>query len=187
MPAVKRRVLITGAGGALGSLLVLGQDGIYSVSRQPIEIEGLEASLAWRTPLPGLSLSAAYSQIEGQTDSNDADDLVNNDLDGANISPDRVNLAADYRSGPFSARLQSRFYLEREFNDASVDTDFEGYTLIDAFIAYRTDIGEFALAVQNLTDEYHLTYDSDTVRTSDNNRFYAGRGRTVTVSWRGAF
>lgn len=171
----------------LGSLLVLGQDGIFSVSRQPIEIEGLEASLAWRTPLPGLSLSAAYSQIEGQTDSNDADDLVNNDLDGANISPDRVNLAADYRSGPFSARLQSRFYLEREFNDASVDTDFEGYTLIDAFIAYRTDIGEFALAVQNLTDEYHLTYDSDTVRTSDNNRFYAGRGRTFTVSWRGAF
>lgn len=171
----------------LGSLLVLGQDGIFSVSRQPIEIEGLEASLAWRTPLPGLSLGAAYSQIEGQTDSNDADDLVNNDLDGANISPDRVNLAADYRSGPFSARLQSRFYLEREFNDASVDTDFEGYTLIDAFIAYRTDIGEFALAVQNLTDEYHLTYDSDTVRTSDNNRFYAGRGRTFTVSWRGAF
>ncbi len=171
----------------LGSLLVLGQDGIFSVSRQPIEIEGLEASLAWRTPLPGLSLSAAYSQIEGQTDSNDADDLVNNDLDGANISPDRVNLAADYRSGPFSARMQSRFYLEREFNDASVDTDFEGYTLIDAFIAYQTGIGEFALAVQNLTDEYHLTYDSDTVRTFDNNRFYSGRGRTFTVSWRDEF
>ncbi len=171
----------------LGSLLVLGQDGIFSVSRQPIEIEGLEASLAWRTPLPGLSLSAAYSQIEGQTDSNDADDLVNNDLDGANISPDRVNLAADYRNGPFSARLQSRFYLEREFNDVSVDTDFEGYTLIDAFIAYQTGIGEFALAVQNLTDEYHLTYDSDTVRTFDNNRFYSGRGRTFTVSWRGEF
>src|SRR5690606_5220186 len=138
----------------LGSLLVLNPDGIYDVERQPIHIEGFEASLAWRTPLPGLSLSAAYSQNEGQTDSNDADDLVNNDLDGANISPDRVNLAADYRSGPFSARLQSRFYLEREFNDASVDTDFEGYTLIDAFIAYRTDIGEVALAVQNLTDEY---------------------------------
>ena len=83
--------------------------------------------------------------------------------------------------------MQSRFYLEREFNDASVDTDFEGYTLIDAFIAYQTGIGEFALAVQNLTDEYHLTYDSDTVRTFDNNRFYSGRGRTFTVSWRDEF
>ena len=171
----------------LGSLLVLGQDGIFSVSRQPIEIEGLEASLAWRTPLPGLSLSAAYSDIQGQTDSNDADTLVNNDLDGANISPDRLNLAADYRNGPFSARLQSRFYLERAFNDASVDTDFEGYTLLDAYVAYQTGVGEFALAVQNLTDEFYLTYDSDTVRTSDNSRFFAGRGRTFTVSWRGAF
>ena len=171
----------------LGSILVLGQDGIFSVSRQPIEIEGLEANLAWATPLPGLTLSGAYSRIDGQTDSNDADDLVNNDLDGANISPDRVNLAADYRNGPFSARLQSRFYLKREFDDSSVDTDFEGYTLLDAYAAYETRLGEFALAVQNLTDEYYLTYDSDTVRTSDNSRFFAGRGRTFTLSWRGTF
>ncbi len=158
-----------------------------SLNELRLEIEGLEANLAWRTPLPGLSLSAAYSQIEGQTDSSDADDLVNNDLDGANISPDRLNLAADYRSGPFSARLQSRFYLERAFNDASVDTDFEGYTLLDAFVAYQTGVGEFAFAVQNLTDEFFLTYDSDTVRTSDDRRFFAGRGRTFTLSWRGAF
>ena len=171
----------------LGSLLVLGQDGIFSVSRQPIHIEGLEASLAWRTPIEGLSLSAAYSGIEGQTDSNDADDLVNNDLDGANISPDRLNLAADYRSGPLTARLQSRFYLPRTFNDASVDTDFEGYVLIDAFLAYQTGMGELSLAVQNLTDEYYLTYDSDTVRTFDNNRFYAGRGRTFSLAWRANF
>lgn len=171
----------------LGSILVLGQDGIFSVSRQPIQIEGLEANVAWRTPLPGLTLSAAYSDIEGQTDSNDEDELVNNDLDGANISPDRLNLSADYRNGPFSARLQSRFYLSRTFNDASVDTDFEGYTLLDAYLAYHTRAGEFALAVQNLADKYYLTYDSDTVRTSDNDRFYAGRGRTFTLSWRGAF
>jgi iron complex outermembrane receptor protein len=87
----------------------LGQDGIFSVSRQPIEIEGLEANVAWRTPLPGLALSAAYAMVQGRTDSNDPDDRVNNDLDGANISPDRINLAADYRGGPFSARLQTRF------------------------------------------------------------------------------
>lgn len=171
----------------LGSILVLGQDGIFSVSRQPIEIEGLEANLSWRTPLPGLTLSAAYSDISGQTDSNDDDDLVNNDLDGANISPDRLNLAASYRSGPFSARLQSRFYLSRSFNDESVDTDFDGYTLIDAYVAYRTGIGEVALSIQNLADEYYLTYDSDTVRTSDNRRFFAGRGRTFALSWRGEF
>jgi iron complex outermembrane receptor protein len=171
----------------LGSILVAGADGIFSVSRQPIEIEGLEASLAWQTPLPGLLLSAAYSQIDGQTDSNDADTLVNNDLDGANISPDRLNLAADFASGPFSARVQGRFYLSRTFNDASTATDFEGYELFDAYLAYRTGIGEFALAVQNLTDKFYVTYDSDTVQVTSNDRFFAGRGRTFTLSWRGTF
>jgi iron complex outermembrane receptor protein len=171
----------------LGSLLVEGADGIFSVAREPIEIEGLEASLAWRTPLPGLTLSGAYAQVEGRTDSNDADELVNNDLDGANISPDRANFAADFNRGPFSARVQARMYLERSFNDVDTRTDFEGYTLFDAYLALRTGLGEFALAAQNLTDEYYITYNSDTVRITDNERFYAGRGRTVTLSWRGAF
>jgi iron complex outermembrane receptor protein len=170
----------------LGSLLVLGLDGIFSVARQPIEIEGFEASATWRTPLPGLSLSGGYAAIKGKTAA-DEDGLVDDDLDGGNISPDRVNLAADYTSGPFSARLQGRWYLERAFDDVGVDTDFEGYTLFDAYVAYRTGLGEFALSMQNLTDKYYVTYNSDTVRTFDDNRFFTGRGRTVTLSWRGAF
>ena len=64
---------------------------------------------------------------------------------------------------------------------------FEGYTLLDAYVAYRTGLGEFALAVQNLTDRYFVTYDSDTVQVTSNDRFYSGRGRTFTLSWRGAF
>ena len=169
----------------LGSLLVLRND-VYEVLRQPIQIEGFEASLAWKTPVPGLSLSGGYATIEGRTDG-DEDGEVDEDLDGANISPDRVNLAADYKSGRFSARAQARFYLAREFNDPAVDSDFEGYALLDAFIAYRTDFGEFAFAAQNLTDEFYITYDSDTVRVTDSSRFYSGRGRTFTLSWRGEF
>lgn len=168
-----------------GSLLVLRND-VFEVERQPIEIEGFEASLAWQTPLPGFSLSGGYANLSGRTDG-DGDGLVDEDLDGANISPDRINLAADYASGPLSLRAQARLYLSREFNDAAAATDFEGYTLLDAFIAYRTDIGEFALAASNLTDEFYVTYDSDTVRVTDNSRFYSGRGRTFTLSWRGAF
>ena len=163
----------------LGSILVRGLDGIFSVSRQPIEIDGLEANVSWATPLPGLTLSAAYADIEGQTDNNDADD--------PNISPDRVNIAADYRNGPFSARVQGRFYRARTFNDAATATDFEGYEVFDAYVAYATAIGEIALAAQNVTDKFYITYDSDTVQTASNDRFYAGRGRTFTLSWRGSF
>ncbi|MGB3740115.1 MAG: TonB-dependent receptor [Pontixanthobacter sp.] len=168
-----------------GSLLVLRND-IFEVERQPIEIQGFEASLAWRTPLPGLNLSGGYAALEGRTDG-DADGMVDEDLDGANISPDRINLAADYATGPFSARVQARMYLAREFNDVAAATDFEGYTLLDAFVAYRTSIGEFSLAAQNIADEFYITYDSDTVRVTDSSRFYSGRGRTFTLGWRGTF
>jgi iron complex outermembrane receptor protein len=168
-----------------GSILVRGEDGIFSVSRQPIEIEGFEASAAWRTPLPGLTVSGAYSDLTGFTDA-DRDGLSDEHLDGANISPDRLNLAVDFRRGPVSARVQARFYLSRDFVDHVATTDaFEGYQLLDAYLAYQTGVGEFALAVQNLTDEFYVTYDSDTVQVTDNSRFFAGRGRTFTLSWRG--
>ena len=169
----------------LGSLLVLRND-VFEVERQPINIEGFEASLAWRTPLPGLTLSGGYAALEGRTDG-DGDGVVDEDLDGANISPDRINLAADYASGRFGARAQTRMYLARTFNDAATATDFEGYTLLDAFVSYRADFGEISLAAQNLTDAFYLTYDSDTVRVTNNNRFFAGRGRSFTLSLRSEF
>lgn len=168
-----------------GSILVLRND-VFEVERQPIEIEGFEVSLSWQTPVPGLALSGGYANLKGQTDG-DGDGLIDEDLDGANISPDRINLAADYSAGRFSARAQARMYLEREFNDASTATDFEGYTLLDAFISYRTDFGEISLAAQNLTNEFFITYDSDTVRVTDSSRFFSGRGRTFTLSLRSEF
>ena len=171
----------------LGSLLVLGLDGIFSVARQPIEIDGFEASLALEVPpVPGLSLAAAYTDLTGRTDGDD-DGRVDEDLDGANISPDRLNLSASYRNGPVDVRLASRHYLSRGFAGQPPAADFEGYTLFDAYIGYETAYGTVSLAAQNLTDEFYVTYDSDTVRIGDNSRFFAGRGRTVTLSWRGAF
>lgn len=170
----------------LGSLLVENADGIFDVARQPIAIEGLELSLETQTPVPGLILSTAYSQIIGQTDDN-GDGLVAEDLDGANISPNRVNLAADYRRGPLSARVAGRFYLSRTFNNSPARDDFRGYTLVDAFIGYGTAIGAWSLALNNLLDEQYITYNSDTVRTTDNARFFAGRGRTLILGWQADF
>ena len=183
--AVKASASYFWSSSEFGSILVLRND-VFEVERQPIEIEGFEASLSWQTPVPGLALSGGYANLKGQTDG-DGDGLIDEDLDGANISPDRVNLAADYSAGRFSARAQTRMYLAREFNDASTATDFEGYTLVDAFISYRTDLGEISLAAQNLTNEFFITYDSDTVRVTDSSRFFAGRGRTFTLSLRSEF
>lgn len=167
-----------------GQLLVARPDGIFDVQRQKVAIEGLELNLAVRTPVKGLKLSAGYAHIVGRFDSN-GDDVIDTDLDGANISPDRLNLAASYTRGPVSARLQTQFYLARTFNGLVRDprNDFDGYTLTDASIRYQTKIGALTFSVQNLFDKQYITYASDTQRPTDNTFYFAGQGRTFTLGW----
>jgi iron complex outermembrane recepter protein len=164
-----------------GSLLVL-VGGSYEVQRQRVEIQGLELNVSARTPLPGLRVSAGYAHLLGRTDSN-GDGIVDQDLDGANISPDRFNLAASYASGPFSARLQTQFYLSRRYDGLARVFDFRGYDVTDASIRYQTRLGGLTLSVQNLFDSFYIDYYSDTVRPTDNAHYFAGRGRNVTLGW----
>jgi iron complex outermembrane receptor protein len=164
-----------------GQLLVL-VGGVYQVERQRVEIEGLELNLTARTPVPGLTVQAGYARLEGRTDS-DGDGRVDSDLDGANISPDRLNLAGAYANGPITARLQAQAFLSRSFDGQDPRNDFGGYTVVDGTVRYATRWGGLSLSVQNLLDEQYISYNSDTQRPTDNLRFYAGRGRTWTLGW----
>ncbi|WOF42856.1 TonB-dependent receptor [Sphingopyxis indica] len=167
-----------------GQRLRAGSDGIFTVVRERVEIEGLEINLAVRMPIDGLTLSTGYAHIKGRSDT-DGDDVVDTDLDGANISPDRLNLAAAYANGPVSARIQTQFYLARSFRGLVRDprNDFEGYNLTDAFIRYQTSLGGVSLSVQNLFDKQYISYASDTQRPTDDFFNFAGRGRTFTLGW----
>jgi iron complex outermembrane receptor protein len=160
-----------------GSLLVRNPDGIFDVVRRPIDLQGFDAELNWDTPLSGLSLGGAYAYVKGRTDTN-GDGRMDTDLDGANISPNRLNLYAGYATGPFLARLTMRRYFDRRF-DAGAGKDFKGYTLFDAVAGYRIGKQRVLLSVQNLTDKYYVTYNSQTVGTNDT--YFAGRGRTFTL------
>lgn len=164
-----------------GSLLVL-VGGSYEVQRQRVEIQGLELNLSVRTPLPGLTVSTGYAHLLGRTDSN-GDGTVDQDLDGANISPDRLNLAASYVMGPLSARLQTRFFLSRRYDGLARIYDFGGYNVTDASIRYQTRFGGLTLSAQNLFDAFYIDYYSDTVRPTDNAHYFAGRGRNFTLGW----
>lgn len=168
-----------------GQLLVLVGD-VFEVQRQRIEIEGLELNLTTKTPIPGLRLGIGYAHLNGQVDTN-GDGIVNADLDGANIGPDRLNLSADYTNGPVNLRLQSRTHFARNFDGGDVRNNFEGYHLLDGSVTVATDVGSFTLAAQNLLDRQYIDYNSDTQRPADNLRFFAGRGRSVTLSWLGSF
>jgi iron complex outermembrane receptor protein len=169
----------------LGQLLVRNTGGIFDVQRQRIEIEGLEANVKARTPFPGLVVSAGYAHLEGQTDTN-ADGKVDRDLDGANISPDRLNLAADYQGDKWGLRFQIQSYIKRDMQNALVRDDFGGYTLADAFVRYELPVGALSLGIQNLFDEQYISYNSDTTAPAVD-RYFAGRGRTATLGWEARF
>ncbi|WP_086733721.1 TonB-dependent receptor [Erythrobacter colymbi] len=170
-----------------GQLLVLVGD-VFEVQRQRIEIEGIELNLTTQTPVPGLKLGVGYAHLNGQVDTNN-DGLVDSDLDGANIGPDRLNLSADYTAGPVNLRLQSRTHFAKVFDGLKrvPDNDFAGYTLLDGSVTLATDLGSFTLAAQNLLDRQYIDYNSDTQRPADNLRYFAGRGRTITIGWLGQF
>ncbi|MBO9709758.1 MAG: TonB-dependent receptor [Caulobacter sp.] len=169
----------------LGQFLVANSSGIFDVQRQRVEIEGLELSLRARTPIEGLILSTGYARLRGKSDT-DLDGKVDKSLDGANISPDRLNLAADYEVGKWALRLQIQSYLKRDMQGSSVKDDFSGYTLADAFVRYELPVGTLSLGVQNLLDKQYISYNSDTT-IPGNDKFFAGRGRTATLGWETRF
>ncbi|HVJ03733.1 MAG TPA: TonB-dependent receptor, partial [Sphingomonas sp.] len=176
-----------------GQLLVPGIDRNFDIQRLRIEIEGFELNLRTATPIEGLKLGVGYAHIEGRFDSdanrNAPDGIVDTDLDGVNISPDRVNLSATFNRGRLAALVQTQFYLSRTFH-ADLDkprpdqrNNFGGYTVTDASIRYETGFGGLSLSAQNLFDEFYIDYSSDTRLPTDNLAYFAGRGRTFTLGW----
>lgn len=167
-----------------GQLLVARPDGIFDVQRQRIEIEGLELNLGVQLPIDGLRVSAGYAHILGRTDTN-GDDRVDTDLDGTNISPDRLNLAASFDRGRVSARVQTQVYFSRTFHGLVRDprNDFGGYTLTDAYLGYDVGPGRIILSAQNIFNRHYIDYNSDVRLPTDNLSFFAGRGRTMTLAW----
>jgi iron complex outermembrane receptor protein len=172
-----------------GSLLVQTAIGApFEIQRQRVEIQGLELNLSVKTPLPGLTLSTGYAHLIGRTDGSDNGiNVVDRDLDGANISPDRLNVAASYVHGPISARIQTQFFLARQFERTPGNYNplyrFDGYDVTDLSLRYQTSFGALTLAAQNIFDTFYIDYYSQTVRPNDNAHYFAGRGRNFTLSW----
>lgn len=168
-----------------GSSLVLVGD-TYEVKRQATEVDGIELNATWFAPVEGLKLSMGYSTADGRVD-NSGNGKLDSDFDGANISPDRVNVTIDYAADNYSLQLRSRTYLARDFDGEENDISFDGHTLIDAFFNYETSIGDIYISASNLLDKQYVSYDSQTVRVTRDDRFFAGRGRSVNLGLKWAF
>lgn len=161
-----------------GALLVM-VGGVYEVQRQATKIEGLELTARYDVT-EAFRFGGAYSHLDGRTDMN-GDGELESDLDGANIAPDRLLLWGEMDRGDVSLRLQGQHLFERDFDGGDPRNSFEGYTLFDAVGVWRAPFGDVSLGVQNLLDEQYVSYFSDTQAPTDNLRYFAGRGRTLTL------
>ena len=163
----------------LGSNLVANVDGIFEVKREKTEIQGVEADIAYYLS-DDHTLGALYARTEGESDTN-GDGSVDTRLSGLNIPPKRVNLYWEAAwTEALATRLQvNKFYERRGITPAN---DFDGYTTADLSASWNTDIGDWRLGIENLTDKFYLTYYAQAGASNDADIF-AGRGRTATLSW----
>ena len=165
----------------LGSRLVPNADGIFQVTRQPVRTSGWE--LTGRVdPTERVSVKAAYSILEGRFDADD-DGTYDSDLGAGDIGPDRFNLGVDlYPTDRFSARIQAFRYFDRTFEaaDGTVAATFDGYTTADVSATGRFGLVNVTMSVANVLDEQYITYFGQAATTRDD-RYFAGRGRTITL------
>ncbi|MEM9618379.1 MAG: TonB-dependent receptor [Pseudomonadota bacterium] len=168
-----------------GQRLFANDAGIFEVRREPTEIEGIEVSAEYAFDAP-VVIGASYAALEGRSDQDD-DGQIDEDLNAENISPDRLNAyisATVLQNWIFLAQVNHFF--DRTFNDATTDTDFEGYTLVDLSAGY--DFGAYGrveLGLQNAFNEDYVTYYSQSSpnAATRGDRFFTGRGRTLSLRW----
>lgn len=164
----------------LGSRLEM-VGGTSQVRRERTEIDGLEASLGWQVT-EAQHLQASYARSRGRSDT-DGDGSVDTDLDGSNIAPNRIAMKwqSDWNN-QLSTLVQANHYASRSFDTAN--RDFDGYTLVDASMGYRLPVGLVSLGLENVLNRDYLTYYSQATNASTNpDRLFTGRGRTLTLGY----
>lgn len=171
----------------LGSVLVFdAPNQVYNVMRQRVAISGWEARANWQ-PLDGTLLNASFAINRGRSDRN-GDGQVDSDLDGANIAPNRLNLSWTQRwNDALSSYLQLSHAYSRDFATLGRrSAHFDGYSTADAYVKWHHEAsGDWTLGVQNLANKQFINYISQTI--GDNDSYFAGRGRVLSLTWQRVF
>lgn len=170
-----------------GSRLVANPDGIFQVVREPTRTSGWELT-GRLDPHPFVSLGAAYSMLEGSYDG-DGDGTLESDLGAADVGPDRLNLSVDLNpGGRVSGRVQSFTFFDETFHDGTgaETARFDGYSTVDGSVGVRLGTSRVTFGVANLLDEQYITYYGQAATDRDD-RYFAGRGRTLSLRVETAF
>lgn len=174
-----------------GSQIVVS-NGIGTVQRVPITVKGVEFSGELR-PHRDIKLNAIYARTRGRTASAPGQPL-DLDLGARSQGPDKLVLAGHWavahgwRAQAQATRLMSRdANVGRTSGTTSLEEHFRGYTVADASVGWASRWGDLGLGVENLFNRQYITYYSQANYSGTDEDYYAGRGRTLTLSWRRSF
>ena len=172
----------------LGSVIRIIATGVGVVERVPTTVKGWEVSGEWR-PTRAVSAFGSYAQTDGKTAATQGApmDIA---LGARSQGPDKAVLGTNWKWMPSSTiRLQAIHLFDRDINigrkigTSGLEEHFNGYTLVDAAASWDTRHGKIGLSVENLLDKQYVGYYSQSAAATDPGNTYAGRGRTVAVSF----
>jgi iron complex outermembrane receptor protein len=163
------------------------------VSRTPTRVKGVEFTAEAKV-FNSLTLTGIYSRAVGKT-SLGSGLPISIDMTGDQISPAKIVAMANWQFAEGAdVNLAATSYRDRDVNrgvvsltGASLQEDFQGYTLVDLNLHYKTArFGTFTLAVENLFDTFYI----QAISSSSINQvvsgplayYLSGRGRAVSLS-----
>jgi iron complex outermembrane receptor protein len=156
----------------------------FVLNRAPVDIEGYELSAEYRLS-SSWQFNALFSHTEGHTtQAGQPNGPLSLEMGVVNISPDKIGGSVQFN---FLDRAQvilgATTLLGRDINEGRAGEEHtHGYTLFDLTVNYDMErYGAFSLGVENLTDKfYFLSFSQiDFFRN-----YFAGRGRTVSLTYR---
>jgi iron complex outermembrane receptor protein len=111
------------------------------------------------------------------------------ELGARSQGPDKLVAGANWQFMPkASLRLQGTKLFDRDINigrtvgTSNLEEHFKGYTLFDLAASYDSPWGKVGVGVENLTDRQYVGYYPQSTSYKDPVSYFAGRGRSLSVS-----
>jgi len=159
----------------------------FVLNRRPIRITGIDATAEIR-PMDAFRFTAVYSHVKGKTSAgNNIEKPLDVTLGIVNIAPDKLNLTATWLPTPDSSiSLGMDRLFDRSINEGTSRAErTTGRTLFDLSARYRVkNVGTVTLGAENLLNKYYFLAFS---QIDFFQNYFAGRGRTVSLSLRSDF
>jgi iron complex outermembrane recepter protein len=172
----------------LGTVMRINAEGLGVLDRVPTTVRGWEVSTEWR-PSKTFSAFGTYAKTMGKTAAA-AGAPMDLALGARAQGPDKLVLGTSWQPlAGAQVRLQATRLADRDINigrragTINLEEHFHGYTLADLVTSWDSSVGRFGFGIENLANRQYIGYYPQSVYGKDPLSYFAGRGRTFSVSY----